>query len=448
MTATITATAPTARPTWALQKKAHVWYLSWAVPKSIQCLPTFSGRRVYTKTLKTGDLREAQLRRDSIIASFGPHLLEAEANAAATAAQKFSQYLVGLRASLSGTPAAGTPTVTPAVPHTVAPVSPPPKKPSPKPTKPAPKPAPKRKPRGVTVQAAATEFLKEAERRAAQGKPVTDGTLSRVRNASVGLVEFTGKQRLAEIERRDVTLWIASLAGEKSDNTRKKYLSAMSLVWGHCYLLRMVDGDNPFKNTGFKATGDLQSYEPFSQQEVAGIVRESDTALRVLVKFGLITGCRLGEIVGLREDDFEIEDGVHVLRIRAGKTSSAIRSLPLPRALWEELRAHVVGRLWYLQSGDTNASQWSNKFGVVKARVTGSRDRVKGFHSLRGMAITGYQRAGIPEDVTAPLVGHSTKGLTLSYGLYSSGHTLPHQLQAVEAMLAGEYIQQYLALFE
>lgn len=434
-------TSPTARPTWSLQKKAHVWYLSWAVPKSIQCLPQFSGRRLYTKTLQTGDLREAQLRRDSIIASFGQHLLEAEANEAASAAQEFSQYLAGLRTSIS---VAGATTASPS--PSIRPVRKPTPKPAPQPT---PKPAkPKSTSKGVTVQEAAAEFLKEAERRAAQGKPITEGTLSRVRNASVGIAEFTGKQALGEIERRDVTLWIASLAGEKSDNTRKKYLSAMSLVWEHCYLLRMVDGDNPFKNTGFKSTGDLQSYEPLSLQEMSEIVRESDTALRVLVKFGLITGCRLGEIVGLREADFEIEDGVHVLRIRAGKTASAIRSLPLPKPLWEELRAQVVGRLWHLQNGDTNASQWSNKFGVVKAKVTGSRDRVKGFHSLRGMAITGYQRAGIPEDVTAPLVGHSTKGLTLSYGLYSSGHTLPHQLQAVESMLASEYMQQYLDLFK
>ncbi|MFM5086985.1 DUF6538 domain-containing protein [Aeromonas media] len=106
-------TSPTARPTWSLQKKAHVWYLSWAVPKSIQCLPLFSGRRLYTKTLQTGDLREAQLRRDSIIASFGQHLLEAEANEAASAAQMFSQYLAGLRASI---PVAGATTASPA-PH-------------------------------------------------------------------------------------------------------------------------------------------------------------------------------------------------------------------------------------------------------------------------------------------------------------------------------------------
>ncbi|MDM5070027.1 hypothetical protein OB952_22110 [Aeromonas salmonicida] len=66
------------RETWALQQKANGWYLVWNVPKAIRGLPMFGGRRLYTKTLQTGDLKEAQRKRDLIIANFDRLVAQAE----------------------------------------------------------------------------------------------------------------------------------------------------------------------------------------------------------------------------------------------------------------------------------------------------------------------------------------------------------------------------------
>lgn len=425
-----------ARPTWAIQKKANVWYLAWAVPRCIQHLPLFKGRRLYTKTLQTADLREAQRRRDCIVSTFSPLMAEAEAVKQQRDSQQFNQYLRQLQAAAGG--ALTQPEAPPA--------------PAPAPTKPAPKPAPTPAKcpdvGAITVEAAAAEFIESEKHKASKGmKPVAEATLGRARNAATGLTEFTGKQAMADIERRDVTLWLASMAGKKSDSTRQNYVSALSLVWEYCYLLRKVDGSNPFKGVGFKSTGDHQAYEAFTLPELAALVGGATPAIKMLIKFALVTGCRLGEIVGLRDSDFEVRQGIHTLCIRAGKTQNSIRDIPLPQQLWAELQSCVTGRLWFQRNGGTDAKQWSHTFGLLKAKTVGGRDRQKTFHSLRGMAITGYQRAGIPEDVTAPLMGHGVKGLTLSYGLYSSGHTAAHQLQAVETMLASDYMQQYLALF-
>ncbi|MNT99889.1 hypothetical protein D3C72_2428610 [compost metagenome] len=49
--------------------------------------------------------------------------------------------------------------------------------------------------------------------------------------------------------------------------------------------------------------------------------------------------------------------------------------------------------------------------------------------------------------MTSQIVGHSKQGLTLSYGLYSSGYNYAHQLEAVEKMLAEETMSQFLKLF-
>ncbi|WP_223932256.1 hypothetical protein [Aeromonas caviae] len=69
------------------------------------------------------------------------------------------------------------------------------------------------------------------------------------------------------------------------------------------------------------------------------------------------------------------------------------------------------------------------------------------FHSFRKMAATGYQRAKVFEGIAAGILGHSRKGLTLSYGLYATGFELQQQLEAVETMLASDYMSQFLKLF-
>ncbi|WP_279486047.1 hypothetical protein [Aeromonas veronii] len=62
------------------------------------------------------------------------------------------------------------------------------------------------------------------------------------------------------------------------------------------------------------------------------------------------------------------------------------------------------------------------------------------------MTITAYENAGIPEGMTSQIVGHSKQGLTLSYGLYSSGYNYIHQIAAVAQMLNEDTMKNNLAL--
>lgn len=447
------------RETWALQQKANGWYLVWNVPKAIRGLPMFGGRRLYTKTLQTGDLKEAQRKRDLIIANFDRLVAQAEE---APKRLRFNAYIEEIQQAIREAEQRIEAVVLPGGQEVVV------------------------EPEGlhhaydveaaiargdeeladaiklalhgelevgdkyaITLQEASKAFIESEKAKAAKGlKAAAPATLSRAKHAAESLASFLGRPAvlLKDVERRDVTLWLGSLAGNKSDSTRVGYLSALSLVWESCYLTRSVEGDNPFKSAGIKSTGDSQSYAPFTPEEMAQIVEKAPHDLRMLTKFGLITGCRLSEIIGLQADSFEISQGVPLVRIKAGKTANSIRAFPLPLGLWEELRQCVVGNVWPVPKSK-NPHGWSSKFGKLKEAATGVRDRTKGFHSLRGMAITAYQRAGIPEDVTAPIVGHGTKGLTMSYGLYSSGHDYSRQLEAVETMLASAYMSQFLKLF-
>jgi integrase len=445
------------RPTWALQKKRNGWFLFWSVPKSIRDLPLFGGKRIYTKTLETSDLREAQRKRDAIIARFEQMAALAEE---APKRQRFNSYLAELDKALASVEGrfdeiqtengvelvhseavhhaydlenaeiAGNEELADAIRFALH-----------KELHVADKYA-------VTLKEAVKSFLK-AQQCAVTGKPVHASTLSRIKHGTEAILVFLGKGDipLKNLERRDVTMWVASMVGQKSDSTRLGYVAAMSLVWERCYLRREIDGENPFKNVNFKSQGDRKSYQPFTVNELAMIVNRSSFPIVTLVKFGLVTGCRISELVSLKLSDFEQATGANVVCIRKGKTASATRAIPLPDNLWSELKQCVADKVWVGVRGSTTPSAWSNAFGNAKKDALGERDRANGFHSLRGMTITGYQRAGVSEDITAPIVGHSTQGLTMSYGLYSAGHDYTTQLKAVETMLASDYMQQFLKLF-
>ena len=444
--------------TYALTSRAGRWFIHWHVPKILHNHPFFRGKTVYVKTLETSDLREAIIKRDAALAQFK---LLADQMAQEPKRSRFNAMIEEIQEAVRASQQKLPTTIWQGneraeiihedlydaydVENSLA--------------------------RGDAVEADAIRYVLGGEKAIATKYEITlkeavnayldfdnkqdpakrkaKATLSKMSNGADSLCAFMRKKdpRISTIERRDVTLWLQSLEEVKRDSTRVGYLSALSLLWEWCYLRKNASGDNPFKNANVRSTGGSQSYEPFTVEEMVKILKHSDHAMKTLSKFGLLTGCRIGELVALTDEDFEVNNGVHLVRIRQGKTANSIRAIPLPAAIWAELKEVVIAGVWVGSRGSKAAGVWSHKFGRLKGKALGNRDRTKGFHSFRGMTITAYQRAGVPEDVTAAIVGHSKKGLTMSYGLYSSGYDYKHQLQAVETMIASPDMQQFLTLF-
>lgn len=136
------------------------------------------------------------------------------------------------------------------------------------------------------------------------------------------------------------------------------------------------------------------------------------------------------------------------LQIPEGKTENAARIVPLPLPMWERRWAVMESGLWEREKTRTlvASANWSAMFQKLKEAVLDDAEGLV-FHSFRKVAATGYQRAGVFEGITAELLDHSRKGLTMSYGLYATGYELSQLLEAVETMLASHYMPQYLALF-
>lgn len=429
----------------SLLLRGNTWHIHWNVPRTLRSNPYFKGKKIYAKTLQTKDVFEARKMRDLLVSKFrqiadisATHEARCafmvkykEASDAVEVTKKALVYVDGEKAfnawdalesaftlekviekeTLARADACLT--TTPAKPDLV-------------------EPAP------MTLHAVTEGFVKDCE------GTVAPNTLRRAKIAAANLLKTLGDRetKLKDVTSRQVTRWINSISGEIADNTRKGYLGALHKMWHWAWENEHVDGISPFKGISMQRQGDEASYEPFTPQEVQEMAGAAQPDLLTLIQFGLITGCRIGELVGLTSASFIVVEGIHSIQIKDGKTEAATRVIPLPSVLWATCKQYVEAGAW---SG--TRSMWSQRFSALKMKVTGKKDRTKGFHSFRHMTATAYERAHIEERITSVLLGHKNKrGESMSYGLYSAGLAPKQYLEAVETMLAGEYMSQFLKL--
>lgn len=431
----------------SLLLRGNIWHIHWNVPKGLRSNPLFRGKAIYSKTLQTKDVYEARKMRDMLVTQFRQM---AEVSASHTARQAFmAHYAEAKKAreeyqqrqlymsdedanhALDGLEAGFC--VYAAVDkgdhiradaylaaihdkHDVA------------------------EKYAITLQDAAWDFIKAHE------GDVAASTLSKIKTATTSLLKAIGSKdtKLKDVTTRQVTRWIKAIAKDYSDNTRAAYLASLHKMWHWHWEHEHVDGESPFRGVKMERQGDEASYIPFTVEEVGKIVELASPAMKELSRFGLITGCRLSELTELTPSNFMTVDGVHAVQIFDGKTEAAARTIPLPVSLWAPLKQCIERDMWK-GSSETNGF----KFGKLKEKALGRKDRLKVFHSFRHMAATAYEREHVEERITSVLLGHKNKrGESMSYGLYSAGLSPKQYLEAVEKMLAGEYMQSFLSLFK
>ena len=182
-----------------------------------------------------------------------------------------------------------------------------------------------------------------------------------------------------------------------------------------------------------------------------------DPDLRSIIHVAVTTGLRLGELLGLRWGDLDLDAATAAIRrtsqylsgdgttTRPPKTARGRRTIALSEETLRTLRAHRARQLerrlslgagyqdgdWVF-SGPTGELQppyrVSDAFHRFVARAKLGRLR---FHDLRHTAATLMMRAGVPTKIVSTRLGHATAALTLD--VYS--HVTPDmERDAVEAI--------------
>lgn len=190
-----------------------------------------------------------------------------------------------------------------------------------------------------------------------------------------------------------------------------------------------------------KRLAEKQSYLPFSVSDVVRLrqaAREiGDTVLVQYIDSAQWTGMRLAEIAQLSaQESIVTVDGIECLKVKedAKTKAGSGRLVPIANTL--------AARVSLLQlppppapklDKKTNklvayeAQDVGKRFGRLKTKMGYGKQHV--FHSIRKTAATVFEQAGVPEGVTADIVGHEKQ--TITYGLYSGGTSVKQRQEAI-----------------
>lgn len=168
--------------------------------------------------------------------------------------------------------------------------------------------------------------------------------------------------------------------------------------------------------------------------------------LRFLVVAAYYTGCRISELLGLKYEDFDLDNDVVIIRRQivekptfdrekqtahelgddSLKTSASYRTLPMNEVFRQEFILHVAwhkedqlkngyrtnyvfttstGGFYYRKSAAQSLSRYYKRIGVED----------KGFHTYRHTFGTNLCKKGVPIQIASSLLGHSDINVTAKY---------------------------------
>jgi integrase len=272
---------------------------------------------------------------------------------------------------------------------------------------------------------------REAETAASTHRRYSDGIQ--------GFLAFLGDRAgngIDEVTPQQITAYRDALLGRLAPATVNSYLKIIRRIFRTARRDRYVLED-PAENVGTVRDRAERTRRPFTIDELRAVLRVADPEWQSLVKFGLYSGQRLGDLCALTWNAIDLERGE--LRIRTRKTG---RSLIIPLA--EPLREHILSlpasdnprapvhprSFATLQAQEGRVGMLSRQFGEILtdaglrdpqphvSRGIGRNARRRGlelsFHSLRHSAVTWLKAAGVADATVMALIGHES--------LLMSGH--------------------------
>lgn len=266
-------------------------------------------------------------------------------------------------------------------------------------------------------------------------------TLSKTNKAVEVLLTHLKKKdvQLRDINRTIVTGWLDKLKTERAPQTIQNYISALAQIWDLARN-RYHDApqDNPWRGHALEAKSSKVSYEVFAPAELAKVYDLLDDEMKAVTAIGAYSGMRINEICTLRESSIKTIEGVLCFEIAEGKTKSAARIVPVHSKLIPLVKSLLKtthsGFLFYHASitdrADGKRSTWhTQQFTRAKRKALGelAAER-KVFHSLRHAFVQQLDRAQVPEDRIALLVGHE-RGSTESFKTYSKNAASPVEMR-------------------
>jgi integrase len=241
------------------------------------------------------------------------------------------------------------------------------------------------------------------------------------------LCEVAGDKDISTYTREDSKVFINLLCSRgNSTGTIRRRANSICTLLSYGFSELEIEKRNPFSRLIIKNEGqDRKKRGTFTQEQLQNGYEEalvSKSPIRLLMPILGETGCRLGEIVGLRLDDIDLANEVIHIRpnpMRCLKTAGSERSLPLVGCGLQAMRKALSQSddEWlfprYIHDDGCRATHASNALNKwLKARFDGLTA-----HSLRHTMRDRLREVEAPLELIDQIGGWSTVGgVGASYG--------------------------------
>ena len=228
------------------------------------------------------------------------------------------------------------------------------------------------------------------------------------------VIEHFGNRDIDNITRLDVKEYLMSLdMKSKSKNTYKSCVKEI-------FELAVDDGIlnfNPALNIKLKpdTRGDIQYY---SIEEVNKLLYVATGIIKPYLEIAFNTGMRVGEILGLQIGDFKDDGYIHIKRTRSkgvigsGKTNNAVRKVPYPSYVLEEVKKIQSNNIFIFGDIDDATRlrhQWKKvckDAGLIRYKLYSTR------HTFATLML---KENIVSINELAGLLGHSSPKVTLEH---------------------------------
>ncbi len=249
--------------------------------------------------------------------------------------------------------------------------------------------------------------------------------------------------KITKIRRSQVALFAMRHIEKKADQTVQNWLTCLGSLYE--FARRVHDDippDNPFHGHNLEARATIESYQPFTSDQMQKLLDAAEPEIRNIIMMGLFSGCRLDELASLKKSEIQTVEGVRCFYISKSKTKAGIRYVPIHSrlsAIVDEYLSHSYGEYLFPQANKINRADgkkgpfYSQAFTRLRRRVLPTATDRQCFHSLRGMFITCLDRAGVSETRIGSITGHTEqKAKTEAFRTYSQGASMEELAGYVE----------------
>ncbi len=287
-----------------------------------------------------------------------------------------------------------------------------------------------------TVKDALTDYMTAYERKGGKGSARTQWVIDAL------IIPTLGSIALPKLSKRRIQAWQDDLAnsaprlrtkpGEEQkfrsmdddpDATRRRrstanrVLTVLKAALNHAHQERKVSSDDAWRSVKAFREVDSSRVRYLNDDEARRLVNACDADFRPMVQAALLTGCRYGELTGLKVADFNADAGtIHIRYSKSGKPRHVVLT-DEGRKFFAAAIVNKTGNALIFTKSDGIVWGKSHQQRPFKLALEKAKIGAMTFHELRHTYASRLIMAGAPLAVVASQLGHSdTRMVEKHYG--------------------------------